>query len=557
MYNTKKDASNLKKYSELVNQFHELQKTVRSEQLQKTVINGLENIAYETFLNEEPDILEELESTDFFSPYAEIIKGNQDNILDILARAQGKFFKKILSTWFDSYKKASDEYTRLTIRQELMKRYKKRIGSVKIFNLLYQEYLKDNSENQKLKTLSELEASAGASFLVQNLIPTTGITLLVGEPKIGKSSLACEIAYAVVTGNLLLGEQVSKLGNVLVINSDETPQETAEKYLNRGFSEVPDFNNKLKFLNNFSLDQLDVLQKYITENKISLVVFDNLKTVTAGLRISENSAKFGDLLSNLSQLLAKNNCAGLIIHHANKTKKGSITSKIRGSSAITAASSANLFLEIKNNQLILTATGRNIPETIYKLTINPRDQWKNQGVYSVIHKSEIASQKLAAPQNTPEIAPHTPEIENDIPEIAPETPFIAPDTPAEEKNTSEVINSTVTPTNPTQPSPLSTTTLENIPESPLDQAEKKGQYHPKAEEIQAVKEIIERFPALTKEEIIKEAVKVAINEQVTEAVLQKLLKSQQLSIDLQIMKDNIPEERYSFANYNMFPDPFS
>jgi len=341
-----------------------------------------------------------------------------------------------------------------------------------------------------------LEAVTAPNFVVNSLIPAEGITLLAAESKTGESELACDIAYAVATGTPFLGQEITQPGNVLIISTEETPLETAARYKSRGFKDIPDVNKTVKFLHKFTLNRLDLLQKYILENNITFLVLDNLKSLTAGLKISEKSPKFSDLLRDLNKLLIQCNCAGLMIYHANKSKKGSLIAKINSNSAITAHTMANLFLEIHNNQLILTGKGRYIPETALELTLNPRHQWNPQGIYSISQKSEVRRQQATGKEAT---------------------------------GNKEEANSN---------------TEYSTPNTPSSTVKKIRQTRQKVAITDTIKEILQRSPGLTEQEIINEALKLSLKQKAIQTAIKKMLKNEDISIQYPHSQDTTPEDRY-------------
>ena len=62
-------------------------------------------------------------------------------------------------------------------------------------------------------------------WLVHGWLLENALTLVVGQPGVGKTMLLHMMAYALATGNLIFGKQVEKRGNVLIVAAEETQNE--------------------------------------------------------------------------------------------------------------------------------------------------------------------------------------------------------------------------------------------------------------------------------------------------------------------------------------------
>ena len=62
-------------------------------------------------------------------------------------------------------------------------------------------------------------------WLVHGWLLENALTLVVGQPGVGKTMLLHMMGYALATGNLIFGKQVEKRGNVLIVAAEETQNE--------------------------------------------------------------------------------------------------------------------------------------------------------------------------------------------------------------------------------------------------------------------------------------------------------------------------------------------
>ena len=163
----------------------------------------------------------------------------------------------------------------------------------------------DNSLNPLL--LSEVldDTSEPLDWLVEGLLPVAETVLLTAAPKVGKTLLAVDLAYAVCTGGKFLNYQ-SKKGRVLLISADESLNSTRWKLRNRGFTPEMD----MRVLTRLNIYQLEGLEKLLADYRPDLVIIDSLKATARDANISENSAEFGNAIYDLKELLTRYRARG-------------------------------------------------------------------------------------------------------------------------------------------------------------------------------------------------------------------------------------------------------
>jgi hypothetical protein len=169
-------------------------------------------------------------------------------------------------------------------------------------------------------------------WIVPGLLPHGEAILLNALPKVGKTLLAVDLAFAVATGGTFLQEPVEQ-GSVLFISVDESLRSTRAKLLNRGFRG----KDPIHVLPEWDISQMGELEEMLDRLRPKLVIIDSLKRITVGRNLSENSAEFADNIYLLKELLARYGAAGVFIHHATKDKEAIGIGKVRGSTAITGA----------------------------------------------------------------------------------------------------------------------------------------------------------------------------------------------------------------------------
>ncbi len=195
------------------------------------------------------------------------------------------------------------------------------------------------------------------------------LSIIAGDPGLGKSQSTIDIASIVSNGSKWPSGENARQGNVLFFSAEDDPEDTINpRLLAAGantervsiFSTVKK-GGKEKY---FSLgEDIDLLEKTLeTEKNIALIVIDPI-TAFLGEKIDSHvNAEVRGLLSRLSKVANKSKTAVLVVTHLNKSTGGNPINKITGSLAFAAAARAvymvikdeqddqrRLFLTVKNN----------------------------------------------------------------------------------------------------------------------------------------------------------------------------------------------------------------
>lgn len=217
---------------------------------------------------------------------------------------------------------------------------------------------------------------ATLTWLFPGLIAQGETVLLAGAPKSGKTLLAVDMAYSVVTGdNQFLGENVTP-GRVLFVSTDESPNSTRLKLSQRGFG--VEHGERMRIMTRFDILNMEPLRAELERFKPLLVIVDSLKSITRSTDISENSPEFANSIYALKELFGAYNTAGVLIHHEGKDRTVEGIARVRGSSAIAGAVWGILQLSVnsENGQRTLDATLRDAPGQKMTLSLEPDYSWR-------------------------------------------------------------------------------------------------------------------------------------------------------------------------------------
>ncbi|MEB3191469.1 MAG: AAA family ATPase, partial [Snowella sp.] len=174
-------------------------------------------------------------------------------------------------------------------------------------------------------------------------IPAIGVTILAGLPGTGKTTLAYDLAGAVLMGDEFLGEVPTQKGSVLFLACDEPYAHVQDKFINRGIANVESHLGTI--ITDWTVREWSALESTVDEMRPNLVIVDSFNGIHEDDRFDENSAAAANTIKKLEKLSSRYSVPIVVIHHINKSKENRGVNKLRGSSAIAASCSSILILE--------------------------------------------------------------------------------------------------------------------------------------------------------------------------------------------------------------------
>lgn len=230
------------------------------------------------------------------------------------------------------------------------------------------------------------EESEAIKWVLPQLLPRGETVLLAAQAKCGKTALATDIMYAVLSGSTVLGEQVGIKGKVLLISSDESPGSTRRRMRLRGFDLLEERSN-FRLMTHLDITNLGELEAKLEDFHPNLVVIDSLTTICSELGISEKDPEYARYIYKLKTLLGRYNAACILTHHENKDSLAKGINQVSGSARIPAAVWGILQLKAVNPnddedpRRLLKLKPREGESTTLRLQINPRDTWIRDGIW--------------------------------------------------------------------------------------------------------------------------------------------------------------------------------
>lgn len=209
-------------------------------------------------------------------------------------------------------------------------------------------------------------------WLVDGLLPAQGLTVLAGKKKLGKSWLAAQILVAAAQGSPFLG-RATLPGPVLYICLEDGDARLQARLLRqRAPHDLPAhycFGPLYPLDSPSGMQQLEAVAR---DAAPTLLIIDTLAAARSGRADENDASSMAALTNDLRNASRSLHTAVLLVAHHGKRQSGADAGDdIRGSSAIAAASDANLGLYRSASGYLLRVEGRDMPESAIPLALDP------------------------------------------------------------------------------------------------------------------------------------------------------------------------------------------
>ena len=227
-------------------------------------------------------------------------------------------------------------------------------------------------------------------WLWEKRIPLGKLTILDGDPGMGKSLLSIALAASVSTGHPMPDGTPVTQGSVILIAPEDGAGDTLKPRLAAAGGNPShvlllntvvslDAKKKLVIDRPFSLStDLAILEAAITRTNARLVILDPLMAVLGHSIDSSRDQDIRAVFTPLSQLAERTDCAILIIRHLSKGASENALYRGAGSIGIIAAARVGLLVAqhpYEENKRILATTKNNLskkaPNLTYQVIENP------------------------------------------------------------------------------------------------------------------------------------------------------------------------------------------
>ena len=218
-------------------------------------------------------------------------------------------------------------------------------------------------------------------WIVENLIGS-GLTILSGSSKIGKSWLLFALAEAASTGGKFLDHYTVNKTSVLHLSLEDEERDIKERreMLAQKQAESYAGNDSLSIATEWK-DGLDGLNTYLrAHSEIKFVIIDTLGTFMPEIENMNDYAPTVKALTRIKKIADGLDIAILVVHHAKKgssQEKGDWMDQSLGSQGIVATADTIILLQrdigdqTREKTGKLYATGRRIKDTFHKVEYSP------------------------------------------------------------------------------------------------------------------------------------------------------------------------------------------
>jgi len=244
--------------------------------------------------------------------------------------------------------------------------------------------LDEEGDRAVLQCMADIQPKK-LEWLWKNRIPLGKVTLLMGDPGLGKSFLTLDIASQVSTGTPFIDEPTTIVeeGSVILLSAEDDPEDTIRPRLDSAEANVKNVHilkcvKRADEENPFSLDlDIPLLEQTIKQMKdVRLVIIDPISAYL-GNTDSHKNADIRRVLTPLAELASRYCIAVLGITHMNKSGGQQAIYRSLGSIAFTAlARAAWLVIKDKDNEFrrLMLPVKMNLTQSMTGLAYSIVDQ---------------------------------------------------------------------------------------------------------------------------------------------------------------------------------------
>ncbi len=181
-------------------------------------------------------------------------------------------------------------------------------------------------------TMSDVVAEA-VPWLFQPYLPRGTLTMLEGDPGLGKSTFAAAISAAVTTGRRVPWSKDRCKGKVLIMSAEDDVARILKPRLDANGAD----NTRVRYARElFTLDEAGValLRAEIERERPDLVIIDPIVAFLDSDSDLNDAADMTRFLTSLDRVAREFDCALLIVRHLRKLKDGSAINQGLGSIAL-------------------------------------------------------------------------------------------------------------------------------------------------------------------------------------------------------------------------------
>ena len=255
------------------------------------------------------------------------------------------------------------------------------------------EFEQERLESYTVRQLAGMEIEPVKWFIPQVL--PSGLTILAGPPKIGKSFFCWNMALAIATGGVAFSSTTLEQSYNVTYLSLEDPPALLKDRLELILPEPEEKPNNLHIIHDLHQKKLNavglkMLEAHLDETASELLIVDTWKHVAPQINSKGTSYDVDyESLIPIQQFAHQRNMGIVLVTHTRKAADlDNVFNQIQGSVGMQASCDTLMMLSHDSGAKTLHLSGRRIPSEQYALTIS-EGIWALQGNAQEYQKSEL------------------------------------------------------------------------------------------------------------------------------------------------------------------------
>lgn len=235
--------------------------------------------------------------------------------------------------------------------------------------------MEEKQNSRKILSASELVKLdlPKIKWIINDVLPS-GLTILAGRPKSGKSFLALDLGITVTSGSLFLDRYESNLSTVLYISNEDSYNRLQDRIkkiiVAKGLTDQSSLD-RIFTDTNFPIltdSGLKQLKDFIVANKVDLVIIDTFfKQIHFPSGNKNYYAKEYELTGNLQTFARENNICLLLVHHTRKGYVDNISDAILGTTGISGSADTIWIVNKQTGKTILEIEGKDVEPQSFEM----------------------------------------------------------------------------------------------------------------------------------------------------------------------------------------------
>jgi hypothetical protein len=210
-------------------------------------------------------------------------------------------------------------------------------------------------------------------FIVDGLLPATGLAVIGGKPKDGKSIMMTDLSLSMSGGGKFLGAFDVAQRDVLYLALEDTERRMKDR-IKKIIPDCPP-SGRIHFA--FSWDDqglgvLGNLSKWLDSHKeVKTVIIDTISKFSPQFNSSQYGKQY-EKFSELKKLADDRNILIILVHHLRKSKSDDPFAMLYGSNSLTGVADTTWILQRKrgSSKAKLLMTGRDIHDGEFDLKLD-------------------------------------------------------------------------------------------------------------------------------------------------------------------------------------------